>query len=552
MHSQVLPRHGLALFAAVWLTGCAGLPADRGFDRTRQLVTQHGGPALPDPTADNRAALESWLAQPLTLDDAIRLSLSHNPELQRGYARLGIAQAEVYEAARIANPMFSISRLDGGGEHKLTLGISQNIAALLSLAPRRTQARLGLEQAQAETAQALLALAADTERAYYQLQGAEALAALRASIADAAEASALLAARYRDAGNLSALELAREQAAATEARIEAGQAAAEAVAARVALGRLFGLPPERSWTLARPLSLPVAQEDDPEQLRTQAQQARLDLVAARQQLAALDAGRSSARRQGFVDDLEVGVEREREPEGDVFTGPTASIPIPLFDTGAGHRQRAQSQWELAEAELHEREVMVSNDVWLETRRVAAARAQVAAYRNELLPQREAVVNGAQELQNFMLVGPFDPLLARQQAYTAYAGYLQALTGYWIARADLAAAVGSRLPSGEAANTPEVEPALAPAPAATQGGHGGHGGHGMHEMHQMHDHAGQGGEAAPAGPHDHASTPAAPASAVPADPHTHHQATAPEPETPAPGPGSDPHAHHHAASGDSTP
>ena len=46
----------------------------------------------------------------------------------------------------------------------------------------------------------------------------------------------------------------------------------------------------------------------------------------------------------------------------------------------------------------------------------------------------------------MLIGVFELLALKQEEYDAYAGYLGSIRDYWIARADLALATGTRLPS----------------------------------------------------------------------------------------------------------
>ena len=48
-----------------------------------------------------------------------------------------------------------------------------------------------------------------------------------------------------------------------------------------------------------------------------------------------------------------------------------------------------------------------------------------------------------EQANFMLVDSFAVLLARQQEYAAYAGYVDAQLKFWNAHVDLMRAVGSQ-------------------------------------------------------------------------------------------------------------
>ena len=78
--------------------------------------------------------------------------------------------------------------------------------------------------------------------------------------------------------------------------------------------------------------------------------------------------------------------------------------------------------------------------------IASARAMVDIYREKLLPAREAVVAAQQLRFNFMLIGAFELLQGKREEHDAYQGYLEALSGYWVARAELARAIGGALPS----------------------------------------------------------------------------------------------------------
>ncbi len=75
-----------------------------------------------------------------------------------------------------------------------------------------------------------------------------------------------------------------------------------------------------------------------------------------------------------------------------------------------------------------------------------ARARIAQYQDVLIPQRIATVTSAQQEVNYMLIGVFELLALKQDEYDAYQGYLEAIRDYWLARADLALATGTALPS----------------------------------------------------------------------------------------------------------
>ena len=449
------------LTTALILTGCAGIPIDRGFSESKALVAGRGGPEITTPLLESDAERQSaaWLAAPLTVESAQRIALTHNPRLLQQYARLGFAQADVYDAARISNPSFSLAGLDGSaGGIQVALGLAQNFADLLYLSPRKRRASGELIRTQAQVADELLKLANEVETSYYRVMGASAVAQLRGAIAATGAASAALAQRFFEAGNINRLELNSEKAAATAARIDAERAAASVLATRTELNQLMGLlADEDHWRVATQLPMPVTAEDESTDLQKLAQAGRLDLLAARQSVGVLEDVLGITRRYRMLGDIDVGVDYEHETDGSRLLGPALKLALPIFNWGSGRVERAKAELEQARATARQIEIEVSNQVRLAHARVASARGLVETYRTQLIPQREEIVLRATESQNYMLIGQFELLQAKQQEYAAYQGYLETLADYWIARATLTKAVGARLPSNSQIQADGIEP-----------------------------------------------------------------------------------------------
>jgi cobalt-zinc-cadmium efflux system outer membrane protein len=68
------------------------------------------------------------------------------------------------------------------------------------------------------------------------------------------------------------------------------------------------------------------------------------------------------------------------------------------------------------------------------------------YRRTVLPLRERIVDLTLKNYNYMLMGAFDLLMAKQQEYESYQKYLEAVRDYWIIRADMQRSLGGRLPT----------------------------------------------------------------------------------------------------------
>lgn len=505
------------------LAGCVGLPADRGRDDVAVLVKERGRDASqPADDTSFKRLLADITSRPLAASDAVRLALVNNYELRAQYAELGIAAAEVYEAGRLSNPTLSASVLfpsepDTGNE--TTFGLAQSFTDLLLIGPRSRLAQGEFERAKLSVAAVTLDLAADTESAYYRLIGAQQVARMRAVVAKAAKTSADLAQRFFDAGNVTKLELARERAAAAQARIDDLQAQTDVAAARAELGELLGLPASK-WSVVERMAIPPDEEDPLGALVERADKARLDLAAARKQVAVLADALGVTRRFRYLGEVEIGVEQTRVTEGVRLTGPTLSLQLPIFNQGKGAVVRSEAQLQQAEADLQTLELGVVIGIQRAYAELENARSRIEQYRTALIPQREEIVQRTQEQVNFMLVGQFELLLSKQQEYDAYQGYLEAVRDYWVARTELRRQVGAPLPSsariGE--STLDVDTLIAPKEPAMP--------HDMKGMdHRGHDMKQQGG---PQGEMDHSGHGAKPK----AEEHKGHGGAAPSGKQPA--------------------
>ena len=468
------PSRAIVLSIALALSACASLPADRGRDEVRDLLAA-GGYVMPSTrNAETRIDLDARLAHPLSIEDAVEIAWLHSPRVRMTLAELGLAAADLFESGRLRNPTLSASRL-GGSDGTTTLGISTIVSDLVTLPMRRRIGRAHWQAALAETAHALIDEAAATRADYYRYVGALQVAAMRDAVAEAADASAELARRFHTAGNISALQLAREEAAATVARTNAAQARADRFAARMILAERLGLAGKTNrWQTAAQLPMPPDADPDTDTLLALARERRLDIAAAR---AALDAGKDSvmlARRFRWLGEIELGFERERE-NGEHESGPTLSLELPLFQQGQAGIARAEAQRDMAHERLALYELAIERAVRSGIMQLHTQREIVASYREALIPQREAIVTRELERYNFMLIGAFELIQARQQEYDAYQSYLEAIRDYWLARAELASAVGGRLPGDDEPlpPAPGIDDILAP-PNPTQQEHPHHG------------------------------------------------------------------------------
>ena len=421
---------GTMLVAATAIA-CVSVSAQKGDERVRIAV---------------EARTHELLAAPLTASAAIEVSFLNNPRIASEFARLQISQSDVMAASRIQNPVVSGSRTDGGGSHISVFGISQNLSSLILFSARSRFAVGDYARVEQYAAASIVNLSADVETAWLKYVGSEQVAAMRALIASSADTSSELAERFYAADNISELDLALEHSASAQARIAATRAAAEATRSKFVLHQLMGLMGQPTWTAPLLLPAPLAVSDALDEMLATAMSRRADLAAARQEVTLLGDALRLAKRWRWLGTVDVGVERDREQDGARLTGPTLSLALPIFNQGQAGIARAEGQLAAAQARLTALESEIEASVRFNHARVDAARAIATQYVKFLNPAQGIIVQHQQQRQNFMLIGQFELLLAKQQQYDAYQSYLEAVRDFWLARADLARATGGSLPS----------------------------------------------------------------------------------------------------------
>jgi cobalt-zinc-cadmium efflux system outer membrane protein len=444
------------------LAGCAGVPPDRGYGEVRRMAADRGQAMPDDVDADRSALVGKMLAKPLGESDAVQVALISNPAIRAEYARLGLSGAEIIQAGRLSNPTLSAGWQGSsltGDVSRYDFGLTQDFAELLLLPARSRFGKGEFERAKLDATQAMLDLAARVRSAYYDAVGARQVAAMRQAIAAAANAAAELAERANLAGNNSALELALDQAAASQAVLEQERAEADAARARSVLNELMGLAPAMRWEVAGALPMPLQDEDSLDELQKLASLERPDLESDRRAVALLGGSLGVTRRYRMLGSVDAGVQYERDTDRNRLFGPSLSLQLPVFNQGQAAVLRAEAELDSARSKLRAKELEVSNGVQAAYDRVMAARKRLDRLRTQTIPLREKIVARMQEQVNYMLVGIFDLLRARQDEYGAYQQYLEAVRDYWQARADLEHAVGGRLPSDARVGEPVVAPEL---------------------------------------------------------------------------------------------
>lgn len=392
---------GLVLTVAL-ATACVQVQPGPDFDRARDLVEESTGRQAvfdPDAPALTEDELSAILGDGLSLEEALRLALIHNRELQAEFLEIGVAHADWVQAQLLSNPSLDVLlRFPTDGSRSLieaTLG--GNLLELWRIPVREEGAQQNLEATVLRIARRAGEQLGDTRRAYYVAVAAEELHGVAQENLELASRSFEAVKNLHEAGSADAFDenlaygpLLAAQLEIRTTRIDAANAKRD-LAKKLSIDRAVD-----GLVLTDPLPEPGNAPVDPEVLVQRALEARLDLRAIDMAIKSLDARLRLEQRKAWGD-VGAGVSVERPAEGgDSLVGPALSLTLPLFDQNQAQVARAGFQLEQM-IKLHESaQVAVAQDVRSSADRVIMASRNLVFYGEELLPQAQRSLELARE------------------------------------------------------------------------------------------------------------------------------------------------------------
>jgi cobalt-zinc-cadmium efflux system outer membrane protein len=442
----------------ILITSACVVPRKAGFDDVAKSLasrTDHRVHWYQGTEEDRRVAEETGrlLQGELTAETATQIALFNNPQLQATYERLGVAQAEVVQAGLLKNPSISFHwgfRFgEPSGLDEIVGSLTQGFLDLFLIPLKKRFANAEFRRVKLEVADAVLATVDEVRQAFYTVQAATQVVSMWQMILEAQQAATELAVRQHEAGNISDLDLSNEQAAYVQAKLDLAHAEYQRLADREKLTRLLGV-----WGIdveyrVTP-KLPELPPKEPElaHLERVAIEHRLDLAAAQEELRLSAAALQVTKGSRVVSGLNVGMNGHRDPDGPKTIGPTIDLELPIFDQKQAEVARLRAQMRAAQHRADALAITIRSEVRQARNRLLAARMTIEYYAKTLVPLRERIVALSQEQYNAMLLGVYQLLQAKQNEFNSYREYIEVVRDYWIARADLERAIGTRLASLE--------------------------------------------------------------------------------------------------------
>lgn len=462
-----ITRRSALVGTLLLLGGCASFSSDGGFGRvnelTRERINQQVDWQRTEAAREAASRRVTELLQaPLDAERAVQIALINNRGLQARFAEVGIAEAELVQAGRLWNPVFGASGWRNPHGVESLLAIESNLLGLFLTPAALRFETLRFDYAKLNAAKAVIDLADETRKAYYEALGDQQKVAYFEQVKLAADASADLARRMASVGNISKRDQTREQVFYAETVARLARAKQQAVQSREKLTRLMGLfGPETAFQLPETLPELPQRIAGSERLEARAIEQRLDVQIARKEIEYLGKGLGMTRATRFVNVLNLGAQSEKKPDERRLSGPTLTLEIPLFDFGDARIARYEAQYRQGVDRLAETAVNARSEVRAAYPAYVSAYETARHYRNEIVPLRKRISEQNLLYYNGMLISVFELLADTREQVAAVIEYIDALRDFWVAESELRTALG-----GQPLDTSIVaaEPA-SPAPAA---------------------------------------------------------------------------------------
>ena len=212
-----------------------------------------------------------------------------------------------------------------------------------------------------------------------------------------------------------------------------------------------------TWNEAE--SLPEIMDTEPtaDILKAMALDQRGDLAMAKQELEIQKQGVAALAWSG-VGDAKAGFKIESEPEAKQFMGPSVEFSIPLFQATQSAVSKQEAMVRQTQFQLEAKELDIRSEVTLAYGHLMASRKKGLSIRDNILPLKTKLVDLTQKHYNYMLLGVFSVIQAKQNEVAAQQLYVEALKEYWIARAELERALGAKLPGARGTISKEPQAA----------------------------------------------------------------------------------------------
>jgi cobalt-zinc-cadmium efflux system outer membrane protein len=399
----------LALGAITLAVGCAPLPKLLPVETQAAQMLQLGEPFAyriegePTDIGEARTAL--------TLEACVRDALEHDPRIQSALSQLRQAEADARQTRLLPNPVIGVSLRfpEGGGKSIIDADVSAELLSLLTLPGRISAADSRLRKASGEALTTVLDVVLEVQRQYAVVQSLHERIAVEESRRGILQQLVSVTDARVKAGEAAKLDALTAQASFASLETELMGLRSQERVARLALVRLIGQPSAPTdWSASSWTPGPLPQLPEATWIAL-AMEHRPELSAVRWELAALGQEVRLAKLEPWTG----GVGAAAERDGSWSIGPSASVAIPIFDTGDVSKAKREAMVTDQKHQLTRITRQIVEDVRRSLEQARSTDEVLERTKRELIPLQEQRLKQAQDAYRIGLADVLTLRLAEQ-------------------------------------------------------------------------------------------------------------------------------------------
>src|SRR5215468_385807 len=450
--SRSVGRFGMAVLVLLALAGCVTLSSEESFNQVADAAQVRLGKHLSwdagqyeDPLV--RSTVGKLLSRPLTPETAVQVALLNNRELQSTYADLGIAQANVVQAALWKNPIVTgvvFFPITGGGID-YTFDFALRVIDIVYIPLRKRVAESELEETKFQVTARVMSIAGQTYLAFIDYVGEQERVSVLRRAVESASAIVESGKALRKAGNITDYDFESQVALQVQIVAELARAQMSAAEARERVNRLLGLTGlQTQWRAPDRLPRVSGTERLAADAERTAIAASFDLGAIRQRLITMGRKYRVVDITSMLPRLDVGG-REQRDVGEDEAGPLFATELAVFDWGQAKREAARMEILKTRDAFTALAVRIRSFARLEQAKLLSARQIATFYADTVVPQAQRLLQAAERQYDAMEIGVFDLLQIKEKQIRVSVEYVAALKAYWRERVRLAQMLKGKLP-----------------------------------------------------------------------------------------------------------
>ena len=443
---------GILIFPLL-VTGCATVNPQKDFEAVSLSSKMKTGHAVtwqqtPEDKAQTKIAVEELLLDGVTRDEAVRIALMNNRDLQAKFEFLGIARADVVQAGLFSNP--SIGALfefptTGSFGVGLDMDLLFSLSDLWMVPLRREIASFDAQRVTMQVIAEILKTAAAARDAFNEVLFQRALYTFSQENIQLFQLAFDKTKLFYQSGLVSDLDLSLAESSLYEGKLTQARVEADLKSAQVELVRQLGLDPLESKIKTQGKLLETQTVSlTPIQAWNYAKDNRADLKISRFQIEQ-SKWVLKLQKARIYGDVNLGGNFTRELDNTKSFGPLLSFQIPIFDQNQAGIARAQYQLRQAEKNLAATEATAQEEILHLIRELKFQHDNATLLRDKVLVLDRKTEKYAQKFVKAMQINAFFTIEARRRVLNTFRRYLEARRDYRRIESQLEVALGGRMP-----------------------------------------------------------------------------------------------------------